>query len=100
MKKNAELALLPINQPEQYEQLEQRKKELLQQWINERVKPHLIQSYNPSLTSYGLKHYFEREIGVYVTNGAFKGAMLAAGILPESYEALNWVFKVGKRFYK
>lgn len=100
MKNNKELALLPINQPEQYEQLEQRKKELLQQWINERVKPYLIQSYNPSLTSYGLKHYFEKEIGVYVTNGSFKGAMLAAGILPESQEALNWVYKVGKRFYK
>lgn len=98
--KNAELALLPINQPDQYEQLEQRNKELLQQWINERVKPYLIQSYNPSLTSYGLKHYFEREIGVYITNGAFKGGMLAAGILPQSHEALNWVFKVGKRFYK
>lgn len=98
--KYADLALLPINQPEQYEQLEQRKKELLQQWINNRVKPYLIQSYNPSLTSYGLKHYFEREIGVYVNNGQFKGGMLAAGISPESHEALNWVFKVGKRFYK
>ena len=44
-------------------------------------------------TSYGIKHDFERE-GFYLTNGQFKGAMLAAGYDPEKANELNWTFKI------
>jgi hypothetical protein len=46
-------------------------------------------------TSYGMKHDFEQERdGFYVKNGAFKGAMLAAGLRPVDANELNWRFRV------
>lgn len=46
-------------------------------------------------TSYGMKHDFEREPGgFYVTNGMFKGAMLAAGFRPVDASEINWRFRV------
>src|SRR5438094_10451458 len=41
----------------------------------------------------GMQHALEEwPGGFYVTNGAFKGAMLAAGFRPEDERALNWHF--------
>lgn len=46
-------------------------------------------------TSYGIKHDFEQERdGFYVKNGAFKGAMLVAGLRPVDANELNWRFRV------
>ena len=46
-------------------------------------------------TSYGMKHDFENEPGgFYVTNGMFKGAMLAAGYQPVDASEINWRFRV------
>lgn len=49
-------------------------------------------------TSYTLKHEFERatwpQAGFYVTNGHFKGAMLAAGIEPVDPNEENWRFRI------
>jgi|GEM_PF-877843 len=45
--------------------------------------------------SYGMKHDFAREPdGFYIYNGAFKGAMLAAGFRPVDREEVNWRFRV------
>jgi len=45
--------------------------------------------------SYGMKHDFDREPdGFHVYNGAFKGAMLAAGFWPVDENDLNWRFRV------
>jgi hypothetical protein len=45
--------------------------------------------------SYGMKHDFDCEPdGFYVYNGAFKGAMLAAGFHPVDESDLNWRFRV------
>jgi hypothetical protein len=45
--------------------------------------------------SYGMKHDFAREPdGFYIYNGAFKGAMLAAGFRPVDKEEVNWRFRV------
>lgn len=44
------------------------------------------------LTSYGMKHRFEAATKVYVTNGVFKGAMLAAGFEPKDSREQNWTF--------
>lgn len=92
--------LSEFNNPNEYDQLSLENKARLQKWIDERVRPNLIKSYNPYLTSYGLKHYFEQDVGLYISNGVFKGAMLAAGIQPKEYDRLNWVFQISKRFYK
>jgi len=40
-------------------------------------------------SSYGLKHWFEREIGIYVTNGQFKGAMIQFGYDPVDPRYIN-----------
>ena len=52
-------------------------------------------------TSYGLKHhcsgYLRRTFGNnydhYLSNGQFKGAMLAAGFYPRDPNELNWEYK-------
>jgi hypothetical protein len=45
--------------------------------------------------SYGMKHDFAREPdGFYIYNGAFKGAMLAAGFHPVDRDEVNWRFRV------
>jgi len=48
-------------------------------------------------SSYGLKHDFERDSGIYVYNGAFKGAMLAAGFAPADETEQNWHFRVKEK---
>lgn len=44
-------------------------------------------------TSYGLKHRYQAGTGIYLTNGEFKGAMLAAGYPPIEPGAQNWRFR-------
>ena len=45
--------------------------------------------------SYCMKHDFEHEpYGFYIRNGAFQGAMLAAGFCPVDERELNWRFRV------
>jgi hypothetical protein len=44
--------------------------------------------------SYTIKHAAEEALGFYVTNGEFKGAMLAAGHEPKDRDEQNWTFKV------
>ena len=44
-------------------------------------------------SSYGVKHVYSAGSGIYVTNGEFKGAMLAAGYPPIDPTAQNWRFR-------
>lgn len=64
-------------------------------WINERIEP-FRRKLRPQnrLNSYGLKHVMERETGVYVTNGQFKGAMQAAGYEAFDTEDINWTYNI------
>ena len=94
----SETVKAPENQPTEYDLLSEKEKAALQKWIDERIRPNIIKTYNRSFTSYGLKHYFEHEVGLYVSNGAFKGAMLEAQILPKNPKDLNWVFKLSRKF--
>lgn len=92
-------SLLPINQSEEYDKLPECDKFVLQEWIKECLGPYRTKNYNYHLpTSYGLKHRFQfGNSGFYITNGQFKGAMLAAGYEPKDPNELNWVFQLGKR---
>ena len=48
-----------------------------------------------NLTSYGIKHRFERSPGgFYITNGAFKGAMMFEGY--KHSQGVNWYFNIKK----
>ena len=85
------VALLPVNQPAEYEKLSPEEKAALAAWIAENLVPHHREWGNR--TSYVLKHDFADCCGFYVTNGAFKGAMRAAGYEPVDGARINWTYK-------
>jgi hypothetical protein len=80
-----------IDPPSEYQELcpDTRAEVLL--WIWRNLKPTKAKVY-PG-TSYGLKHAFEDDAGTYISNGAFKGAMLEAGYLPVDRRERNWRFR-------
>jgi hypothetical protein len=47
--------------------------------------------------SYSLKHIFERDTGIYLTNNQFKDAMLMCGYNPVNPEELNWQYRISKK---
>jgi hypothetical protein len=80
----------PLDLPEAYDELSQIKKDAIAYWIEHAICKATKYS---KRTSYGIKHDFEHG-GFYLTNGQFKGAMLAAGYQPEDAQELNWTFKI------
>ena len=86
------------NHPDEYNDLTSKEKEVLNEWIREVLEPCRIKSFSRSIpTSYGLKHRFQySDVGFYVTNGQFKGAMLVAGFEPAYHDDLNWRFRLSK----
>ena len=80
------------NDPKEYDEMPEKEKEQLQKWIADTCQPSKNLS---SRTSYSIKHDFEA-VGFYVTNGMFKGALLAAGYKPCTLDAKdiwdNWRF--------
>ncbi len=81
-----------VDDPRDFETLEVLEKAILLTWIAYAVQPHT--NYG-TYSSYGYKHMFA-DVGFYVTNGQFKGAMLAAGYEPKDRDAQNWVFLAKK----
>jgi hypothetical protein len=80
------------NDPAEFQQLEPGEQAALLDWIRSVLVPAKAVFRR---NSYGMKHDFEREPdGFYVRNGAFKGAMLAAGFPPVDERELNWDFRV------
>ncbi len=70
----------------------------LHAWVGHAIRPGTGRTSAGRMSSYGLKHCFERSPGgFYLTNGAFKGAMLAAGYEPRDSTALNWQFRIEPR---
>jgi hypothetical protein len=80
------------NYPGEYDTLSQEEKEALQYWISRAIQP--APKADEHNSSYGLKHDYERETNVYVSNAQFKGAMLVAGYLPTEKNEQNWQFKI------
>lgn len=61
------------------------------EWIRMNIrKGRNINSYS----SYGLKHILEHDTHIYMTNNAFKDAMLLAGFKPVDANELNWRFRI------
>lgn len=80
-----------LDDPNEFVAMEEGDREQLLTWIAEMVSPRktvLRQS------SYYLKHLFERDRRVYVTNGEFKGAMRSCGYEPVNEGEQNWLFRV------
>lgn len=84
-----------IDSPTEYDKLETWQKLIITTWIKENFVKRVTINYNHS--SYGLKHIFERSPdGFYITNGAFKGALLACGFDKHS-KGINWCFAITER---
>ena len=78
-----------VNQPSSYERLTVEEKADLRVFIRGSLLPD--DGAGPH-ASYSLKHIYGRLTRHYTTNGAFKGAMLAAGFEPVDRYELNWRF--------
>ena len=78
--------------PAMYEELTLEEKARLADWIAEKLTLRKTANFNHS--SYGLKHLFEHDTGLYVYNGAFKGAMQAAGYMAVDPKEQNWHYKI------
>jgi hypothetical protein len=64
-------------------------------WIGENFLPR--KTALDGWSSYGLKHFIQNDIGIYMTNCQFKGAMLQCGYEPVKFDELNWVFGLSKK---
>ena len=80
--------------PREYGELPPDERAELLLWIWHNLKPTRTAIYRSS--SYGLKHHFEDDTGLYIGNGAFKGAMLEAGYVPVDPRERNWRFRCTK----
>ena len=87
------------NDSQEFEELTAEEKDVLLEWIGMYLKP--IKRFNYNSSSYGLKHIFQfSEKGFYVTNGAFKGAMLKAGFKAHNKHEMNWYFNISKKMVR
>ena len=77
--------------PDSFKDLLGDEQETVLRWIRANIKHRRTVS---DWTSYGLKHELERDTGLYITNGAFKGGMLQCGFGPVDLDALNWTFRI------
>jgi hypothetical protein len=71
--------------------------EMLHEWICDKLMK--IGSINKSISSYGLKHIAERQLGFYISNDRFIDAMLFAGFkysVPNN-NSVNLFFNVSKK---
>ena len=95
------------NLPEQFHSLPIAEQKLLLNWIRSTFEPAKT-VYRPRIghqTSYGLKHDYAAAMrqtypdqgDFYITNGQFKGAMLAAGISPVDDTQINWQFRMRRK---
>ena len=93
-----EYARHPGNLATDYDRLSPDERARLADWIAWAYRPARRRL---NETSYGMKHRFENhrgpDGGFYISNGQFKGAMLAAGHAPVDRYELNWEFRVALR---
>lgn len=86
-----------VNDPNHFENLSDGEKEILVSWIPQNLGR--SDNFYKQASSYQLKEIFERSPqGFYITNGQFKGAMLAAEYSVLDKKALNWHFNISKLF--
>ena len=87
--------MINVNSTEQFDLLTKDEQAQLVEWCRSLEKS---KTFNKYYTSYGLKHVFQYGGGFYVTNGAFKQAMLLAGFSHKECESrINWRFNVSQK---
>ncbi len=65
------------------------------EWIRENIYPR--KTVLLGHTSYGLKHYLQNDIKIYLTNNQFKDAMMKAGYYPTDPDELNWHYCISAK---
>jgi hypothetical protein len=80
-----------VDPPNEFSELPPDDRALLLMWIWRNLTPTKVKVCHS--TSYGMKHDFENDTGLYVSNGMFKGAMLEAGYEPVDPKERNWQFR-------
>ena len=68
---------------------------LIMNWIRKNIIPR--KTFNLTASSYRLKHYLERDTGLYLTNNEFKDAMLICGYTPYYENELNWHYRISQK---
>lgn len=84
---------LTHDSPEQFDELRERDRKALQEWIEESFEPSLDWTEDHSAE---LRYLFMRgRRGFYIYNGSFKGAMQAAGFEHKDADrnGSNWYFR-------
>ena len=71
------------------------KQKIILNWIKENLHPRKTPLLLP--TSYSLKDFLNSETGIYLTNNAFKDAMLQCGFEPKNFEEPYWRFGISKK---
>lgn len=95
----ADNSVLSTDELKEFDLLADSQKRILVEWCSSIVP---IRSINTKHTSYGLKHLFNNAPnGFYVTNGAFKKAMLEAGFEYKCVNnSINWFFNISEKSIK
>jgi hypothetical protein len=86
------------NSPDRFYDLTENQQTEMINWIQANLISR--KTINENCSSYGLKHVFSSEKkgkGYYVTNGQFKGAMIAAGFEPIEFDVLNHTYRISKK---
>lgn len=78
-----------------YFKLDNETKKLARDWILDNFIPR--KNTYIGLSSYGLKHCIQADIGVYLTSGQFEYAMIDAGFIPSDRGLPFLFFNVSKR---
>lgn len=91
-----EATSLKVNNPYSFYDLTADEQAKVLNWCKQLDKQKGI---NKKRTSYGLKHIFEKD-NFYITNGAFKGAMLVAGFDIADEKTINWTFNASEKSIK
>lgn len=92
-----------IDSPSEFMKLSEKDKSLALEWIKNMYEP---SDKIFSSSSYGIKHVLQgfkgdggKYYNLYLTNGEFKGAMLAAGFEPVEHNVINWHFRMKLKPY-
>ena len=79
------------------------KYELIKEWIKKNMVPYLTRkTFNPYISSYGLKHNCEADIDEYVCNGDLKYALSEMGYEhdPKEEMDINYYYKLSSKYAK
>lgn len=71
------------------------KEKMIDLWIENALSKTKNVNKNAS-SSYGLKHFCEESIGVYVSNDEMKNAMIDFGFISDK-KGVNWHFNISKK---